>query len=154
MPHPKVRFDFATSIAVVHHLSTRERRREAIKGILECLIPEVGKALIYVWALEQRDSRRGWGEGDEQDRLVGWVMHQKKSKKEDREVATNGQRKDGMGAIEDSEPVECGKRYERYYHLYRQGELEEDVVAAGGEAVESGYERDNWWVIAKRAPPT
>ncbi|TVY31268.1 tRNA (carboxymethyluridine(34)-5-O)-methyltransferase, partial [Lachnellula occidentalis] len=29
LPHQRGRFDFAISIAVVHHLSTRERRREA-----------------------------------------------------------------------------------------------------------------------------
>ena len=37
--------------------------------------------------------------------------------------------------------------FNRYYHLYRNGELEEDVLAAGGVVVKSGYERDNWWVV-------
>jgi tRNA (uracil-5-)-methyltransferase TRM9 len=58
LPHQTGRFDFTISIAVVHHLSTSERRREAINSILDCL-KEGGKALIYVWALEQKDSRRG-----------------------------------------------------------------------------------------------
>lgn len=40
------------------------------------------------------------------------------------------------------------KTFHRYYHLYRKGELEEEVVSAGGKVVNSGYERDNWWVIA------
>jgi tRNA (uracil-5-)-methyltransferase TRM9 len=40
--------------------------------------------------------------------------------------------------------------YQRYYHLYAKGELEEDVISAGGAVVESGYEKDNWWVIARR----
>src|ERR1700726_2437581 len=44
-------FDFAISIAVIHHLSTEERRQEAIRSILECM-REDGKMLIYVWALE------------------------------------------------------------------------------------------------------
>jgi tRNA (uracil-5-)-methyltransferase TRM9 len=46
---------------------------------------------------------------------------------------------------------EADKTFHRYYHLYRQGELEEDVRAAGGVVVESGYEKDNWWAIAERA---
>lgn len=37
--------------------------------------------------------------------------------------------------------------YQRYYHLYRQGELERDVYAAGGIVCESGYEKDNWWAV-------
>ncbi|TVY88138.1 tRNA (carboxymethyluridine(34)-5-O)-methyltransferase, partial [Lachnellula willkommii] len=46
LPHPNGRFDFAISIAVVHHLSTRERRREAVRAVLECL-KEGGRALVY-----------------------------------------------------------------------------------------------------------
>ena len=118
LPHPLGFFDFAISIAVIHHLSTRPRRVAAIEEILGCLSPwdgpisqadfmrigannrqekceEVedskrnsssenseekqmyrtgGKALIFVWALEQKGSRRGWDEGGEQDVMVPWVM--------------------------------------------------------------------------------
>jgi tRNA (uracil-5-)-methyltransferase TRM9 len=128
LPHQAARFDFAISIAVVHHLSTRERRQEAIGKILECL-KVGGKALIYVWALEQKSSRRGWDEGCAQDVMVPWVM--KSGKKTD---------EDGLAE----------KTFQRYYHLYRSGELEEDIVAVGGKVVESGYEKDNWWAISAR----
>lgn len=39
--------------------------------------------------------------------------------------------------------------YQRYYHLYRQGELEKDVSDAGGIVCESGYEKDNWYAIVQ-----
>ena len=68
-------------------------------------------------------------------------MHQERKKGKVRD----SERKDEGGNGEEKQ-----KRYERYYHLYRQGELEEDVRSVGGEVVESGYERDNWWVIARR----
>lgn len=126
------RFDFAISIAVIHHLSTAERRQEAIGFMLECL-KEDGRALIYVWALEQKNSRRGWDEGHEQDVMVPWVM---KTGKQD------------LGNGEKSEPKEM--TFQRYYHLYRSGELEDDIKAAGGEVLQSGYEKDNWWAIATR----
>ncbi|KAF8864303.1 S-adenosyl-L-methionine-dependent methyltransferase [Acephala macrosclerotiorum] len=130
LPHQKGRFEFAISIAVVHHLSTPDRRREAIKAILGCL-KYGGKALIYVWALEQKNSRRGWDEGHEQDVMVPWVMKSgKKNPHED-------------GSAE--------KTFQRYYHLYRSGELEGDITAIGGDVIESGYEKDNWWAICKRA---
>ncbi|KAK6608651.1 tRNA (uracil-5-)-methyltransferase trm9 [Botrytis cinerea] len=61
------------SIAVIHHLSTPARRREAVQSILATLSPS-GKALIYVWALEQSSSRRGWDETNPQDVMVPWVM--------------------------------------------------------------------------------
>jgi len=130
LPHQDGRFDFAISIAVVHHLSTVERRREAIKAMLECL-REGGKTLVYVWALEQKNSRRGWDEGHEQDIMVPWVMTTGKK------MTENG---DG----------ERERTFQRYYHLYRSGELEEDIVTAGGEVLESGYEKDNWWAISQR----
>lgn len=140
LPHPLRKFDFAISIAVVHHLSTPERRIEAARSILETL-REDGRALIYVWALEQKDSRRGWDEGHEQDVMVPWVMRQKGKKK-----TTNAD-------AEDQSAAENGDRtFHRYYHLYRKGELEQDIEAAGGRVFESGYEKDNWWAIAQRIP--
>ena len=131
LPHPLRFFDFAISIAVVHHLSTPQRRIQAVMANLELLRRSTeaetgGRALIYVWALEQKHSRRGWDEGDNQDVIVPWVMKQ--------------------GSEE-------GKTFSRYYHLYRQGELEHDIVEAGGLVLEAGYEKDNWWAIATPKPP-
>ncbi len=131
LPHPLGNFDFAISIAVVHHLSTPQRRIQAVASILELLRPSTeaetkGRALIYVWALEQKHSRRGWDEGDDQDVMVPWVMKQ--------------------GSEE-------GKTFHRYYHLYRHGELEHDITEAGGVVLEAGYEKDNWWAIAAPRPP-
>lgn len=136
LPHARGEFDFAVSIAVVHHLSTAERRVEGVSAVLETLRVG-GRALVYVWALEQEGSRRGWGVGDEQDVMVPWVMRGKKGKK-----------REGQGSTQPAED----QVFHRYYHLYSKGELERDVEAAGGEVVESGYEKDNWWAIATRRP--
>jgi tRNA (uracil-5-)-methyltransferase TRM9 len=128
LPHPNGRFDFAISIAVVHHFSSPQRRVEALRAMLAALRSRddsstSGTALVFVWALEQKGSRRGWSEEDEQDVMVPWVL------------------KD-TGADE--------RTYHRYYHLYRKGELEQDIVKAGGQVLESGYDRDNWWAVASR----
>lgn len=85
---------------------------------------------MYVWALEQSTSRRGWDKGDAQDIMVPWVMK-------------------GKPAPEGG-PSDPPKVFHRYYHLYSEKELERDIQAAGGSVVESGYERDNWWAVATR----
>lgn len=121
-PHRPGSLDFCLSIAVIHHFSTRTRRIEAIRHLLDLLRSDGGEALVYVWALEQKTSRRGWGAGDPQDIMVPWAT------------------------MEDGKEVV----YERFYHLFRQGELEEDVGSAGGRVVSSGYDRDNWWVVMSK----
>lgn len=158
LPHPSGVFDFAISIAVIHHLSTAARRVEAVRCVLDLLRPwssspygkaesgsEGGRALIYVWALEQKDSRRGWDEGHEQDVMVPWVLKQKKEKEK-------GGRKKGEEKQTDGEETakpDGDRTFLRYYHLYRKGELEGDIEMAGGVVLESGYEKDNWWAIAR-----
>ena len=137
LPHPEGKFDFVISIATIHHLSTRERRRAAIEFILKALrknehrsgTSESGRALIFVWALEQKSSRRGWDIGDKQDVLVPWVKNPEHSKD------INGSERHSS-------------TFQRYYHLYAKGELEDDLRVAGGHLVTRGYDRDNWWVIA------
>lgn len=43
------------------------------------------------------------------------------------------------------------KVFNRYYHLYAQGELERECEAAGGRVIGHGYDRDNWWVVVEPA---
>lgn len=159
LPHPKHSFDFAISIAVIHHISTPERRTEAVKAILELLRPSSaaqpgsgGRALIYVWALEQKDSRRGWDEGNEQDVMVPWVMRAKKEKEGKKGKSKNQQATEPPTETEVSSEQTMDKTFLRYYHLYRKGELEEIIKEAGGEVVEAGYDKDNWWAIVTRKP--
>lgn len=152
---------------MIHHLSTPERRVEAVKAILDLLrrpssedATDGGKALIYVWALEQKDSRRGWDEGHEQDVMVPWVMKTGEKPKVKREKGRGkkkgNQEKDKreQGAEMQGDQEESAlaqpesKTFLRYYHLYRKGELEHDINEAGGTIIENGYEKDNWWAIA------
>ncbi|KAI0845757.1 S-adenosyl-L-methionine-dependent methyltransferase [Daldinia vernicosa] len=144
------RVDFAICIAVIHHLSTRERRVEALRALLDCVRPRSGKVMVYVWALEQGTSRRGWDETADQDQLVPWVFKSKKQKAGGEEASNKKENSNNASSAASggSTTGVADATYQRYYHLYRKGELEEDAKAAGGEIVESGYEKDNWWVIA------
>ena len=134
-----------------------------------------GKCLIFVWALEQKGSRRGWDEGDEQDVMVPWVSKGGESsrgkggmKKRRTMAETEGRGENGGNArsyesngesnvspkdrtIESDTKEEAQeKTYYRYYHLYKKDELEQDVEAAGGVVLAGGWERDNWWVVAAK----
>jgi tRNA (uracil-5-)-methyltransferase TRM9 len=165
--------DFVICVAVIHHMSTRARRQEAIRQLLRCVkLGEAGRTggrvLVYVWALEQGTSRRGWDEGGEQDLLVPWVLKSQHKQPKQRK----GTKGEGVGDATTADksgeasprsttaatpepgvaPSHTDPVFQRYYHLYRKGELEEDVLAAGGVVVSSGYERDNWWVVAANEP--
>lgn len=60
----------ALSIAVIHHLSTFERRLAAVTEMAR-VIRTGGRLMIYVWAYEQPN-----GKFTSQDVLVPWHMHE------------------------------------------------------------------------------
>ncbi|RPA84838.1 S-adenosyl-L-methionine-dependent methyltransferase [Ascobolus immersus RN42] len=170
LPHPPGRFDFAISIAVIHHFSSPERRVQAVRSILATLRTDKenpGRALIYVWALEQKNSRRGWDENSPQDVFVPWVLQKgnksKQPKEKSQKQAKNlvetevkataspsgdsAQTRAACEPEEEKKEAEPNPVYNRYYHLYKQGELGADAVEAGGKVIEAGYEKDNHWAI-------
>ena len=52
LPYRSNVFDAAICIAVVHHLSTEERRLAALRELARIVRPG-GMTLVYVWAMEQ-----------------------------------------------------------------------------------------------------
>lgn len=123
-------FDFALSIAVLHHLRTRERRLEAVCEMLR-VMRRGARGLVFVWAFEDNASVRRPGlvvlDGCEQDVLVPWSLPSSSQTDASHPAADTG--------------------HLRYYHLFKRGELEEFVQAAGGHLEQSGYDRDNWYVV-------
>lgn len=61
LPFRSESFDAVICIAVIHHLSTLERRISAVRELLRIARPG-GLVLIYVWALDQAD--RSFGQPD------------------------------------------------------------------------------------------
>jgi tRNA (uracil-5-)-methyltransferase TRM9 len=177
--------DFVISIATIHHFTTRERRKEAVKvarvplilhdllpssykmqAIMRAAKPKDARLFIQVWALEQGSegalSRRGPslepatlshvdGEIDsKQDVFVPWTR---------------------MPANQDQKANSDSPVFRRYYHLFRQGELENLVHEAASEldlvqfdsssakrgyrVVDGGWEKGNWWIeIVLGSPST
>ena len=57
LPYKNNQFDKLISIAVIHHLSSPERRKQSISEFIRVVKPG-GKLFIQVWALEQPDDSR------------------------------------------------------------------------------------------------
>lgn len=69
--------DYVLSIAVIHHLTTEERRLKCIKEIIRLVKPG-GKFIIQVWSLKQAEkSKRQF---KKQDNYVDFISSDKKSK--------------------------------------------------------------------------
>ncbi|KAG6831180.1 hypothetical protein H0H92_012320 [Tricholoma furcatifolium] len=145
-------FDYAISIATIHHLATHDRRVQAVQRLIEAVSPLHGRILIYVWAIEQDElSKRKVVEDDAnldgkgKDVVVPWVFNPQK------------------GAHDPSGPPQT---FNRYYHMFAKGELSglvhdaakglgidvrprpsiSSLPARGVEIIQDGWERSNYFV--------
>lgn len=123
----------------MHHLSTDARRVRCFEEILR-VVRVGGRCSVHAWAEEQGDgSRRKFGG---QDVMVPFNARMDDLTQEDVELG-------GGSVVEKKGLVE----FERYCHVYREGELEVLADKARGEGgkkrwerVGGGWEEGNWWV--------
>jgi ubiquinone/menaquinone biosynthesis C-methylase UbiE len=129
-------FNSVISIAVIHHFSNNALRKQAINELIR--ITEIGgKILIYVWALEQ-DGKKF----DHQDNFVPWHLHNSYESEKKLE---------SLGPEIVKEEKKNTTVYHRYYHMFKQGELEELLKDFDSiDIVESYYDHANWCCILKR----
>ncbi|EJF65922.1 S-adenosyl-L-methionine-dependent methyltransferase [Dichomitus squalens] len=151
-PWRKGAFDYAISIATIHHLATPARRKLAVQRLLQTISPSHGRGLIYVWAIEQDDlSKRSIPTcpnpkdsrfdiftliNKGQDVFVPWVLAQQADPKP---KGRKGKKTHAISS-EESEPAPTApssppKVFERYYHMFAHGELTDLVTEA---ALETG----------------
>ncbi|KAJ1968925.1 tRNA methyltransferase, has a role in tRNA modification [Dimargaris xerosporica] len=149
LPYRDSWFDFALSIAVIHHLTTFERRVRALAEIARIVRPG-GRILVFVWALEQRGKRAF--DSDHQDFMVPWVIP-KNTPKAPATATTVPVAPTADAAQGEPSPAEL-QVYHRYYHLFREHELESLVTDSFLNDVlrvaERGYDKDNWYVMLEK----
>ncbi len=147
-------FDAAIMIAVLHHLSTVDRRIAAVREAAR-LVRNGGRVLLYGWACEQGpESRRTFPSSDV---LVPWHLS-------DHMVALEGGIPEpGSENVGSSSLPTHGKRVEaksstvfsRYCHVFVKGEIEGLVKAAGGRLRlrDAYYDCSNWCAVAEKCLP-
>jgi len=163
--------DAAICIAVMHHLSTTNRRVRCIEE-LSRVVKTNGKIHIQAWAMEQAaDSRRRFAAPDvfvpfnAQPKYLDKLCHKTKGSK------TKQNQNESSSGGTDSAPVSGPSKsvaelyseaydkadfderkglvvFQRYCHMYREGELDDLVRQVPSVRIlESGYESGNHFVI-------
>lgn len=113
-------FETIISIAVIHHLSTEERRLQMINEIIRILKPN-GRALVTAWATEQTNTKtltKATKISETNDWFIPWE-HKKKN--------TISQ---------------------RFYHLFEKDEFEKLLSNFSNiKIIDSKFDKDNWNII-------
>ena len=149
--------DAAICIAVMHHLSSRPRRIRCLSELAR--VVKVGGCInVQAWALKQEgDSRRKFAGTDV---FVPFNAQPRYLEQNSQDTTQNRQTTKGkavaeMYADEYDGLAEYDERkglvvFQRYCHMYREGELEELVSYVDSlELIESGFESGNYFIIAK-----
>lgn len=114
--------DYIMSIAVIHHLSTSNRRLASLMEIYRVL-KIGGTALIYAWAKEQPKFKNE----TTQDVFVKWNLQKKYN------------------------DLNQDQTFYRYYHLFKKNELELLIDKIDGiKIIESGSQSNNWYCIIEK----
>jgi len=152
LPYRDGVFDAAMSIAVLHHISSVERRRLLLEETFRVLRPG-GRALFYAWAMEQTEGRSGHV-FDSQDVFVPFHQRAKPPPAESpaESSAELAAAPAGAGVAAGSyDPNKRAYVYQRYCHVYRQGELLELVSALPHVRVlDEYYDTGNWCILAEK----
>ncbi|KAH9385193.1 tRNA (uracil-5-)-methyltransferase TRM9 [Nematocida major] len=123
-------FDVCISIAVIHHLSTDERRSQSVRYMVDAL-KEGGHCLIYVWS-ESPESK------------PSKFVSIKNIDSPEIEKICNVSANDVFVGWKKTNNLN------RYYHLFRAGELEEILSHCPVEILESGKDHGNYFAICRK----
>uniref|UniRef100_A0A7E4VUG0 Alkylated DNA repair protein alkB homolog 8 n=1 Tax=Panagrellus redivivus TaxID=6233 RepID=A0A7E4VUG0_PANRE len=136
--------DVVICIAVVHHFAIAERRKRAVAEIGRLLKPG-GRALITVWAFEQKTSAYSKMRSNRNDEEVQTSHPSRKLEIHD------GTKFDQVDMLVPWQTDSNGKQVFRFYHLFVKDELEGVVNSIEGLAVEQSlYEEGNFIVIFRK----
>lgn len=158
LPYKSEAFDHVICIAVLHHLATPANRRRACEELLR-IVKKGGRILVFVWALEQeKDSKRKF---DKQDVFVSWNLPSKYTQSQQQIHASASHVEEKPKEEVKKEPKKGEKKkekkedkpmvFQRYCHVYKQGEVEELFLQfPNTKVLSSWFEASNWCVIVEK----
>ena len=129
LPFPDEKFDGVMAVASYHHLDNDTDRRKALREMYRVL-KKTGIGMIVVWAKEQEDDSRFVFESGVKTSAFGWDEYVEwKLKKED-----------------------SYESYKRYYHVYKKGDLENEITMFCPEfyIVSVEWEKGNWIALLQK----
>ena len=147
MPLKSNMFDLVVCVAVLHHLSTWERRKQAVSECARTLVPG-GRALFLAWAQDQTNGYSGH-EFPSQDvfvpfhqrvHLPGFVQAFKPHPDDVSKDLMHGV------FVEEKRSIV----YQRYCHVFAQGEIESLVHDCGLRVLRSFEDTGNWAVECEK----
>uniref|UniRef100_A0A0V0J1V3 Alkylated DNA repair protein alkB homolog 8 n=1 Tax=Schistocephalus solidus TaxID=70667 RepID=A0A0V0J1V3_SCHSO len=167
LPYRSGILDFFICIAVLHHLSTPERRIDGIRKLAD-LLRVGGQGLIQVWAKKQNwkgktavyiqkntsqsntDSSSGSDAGPTRKPVFeGLTLPIQKPRTPfvASDVLLPWKAKENKGQREQSTEAEAN----RYYHVFEEGELEALINQVPCLCIQSSvYEQGNWSIIVRK----
>ncbi|XP_058832798.1 alkylated DNA repair protein alkB homolog 8 [Topomyia yanbarensis] len=162
LPFRSASADACICIAVIHHLATEERRRQAISEMARVLRPG-GRALVYVWAKNQEanakkssylrqnkhNNKPSGSEGDSPQETIPAVNYLLDSMLPIHTNRTQFQHQDLLVPWKlRNEEQEKKATFLRYYHVFEKHELDDLCRAVEGISIEeSYYDQGNWCVV-------
>uniref|UniRef100_A0A4W4FIU1 tRNA (carboxymethyluridine(34)-5-O)-methyltransferase n=1 Tax=Electrophorus electricus TaxID=8005 RepID=A0A4W4FIU1_ELEEL len=176
VPLRSTSFDACLSIAVIHHFSTQERRLAAIKELVR-LLNVGGRALIYVWAMEQdymdqkskylkakRNLENQAGKvsssptcTSENSNSMGQHklnIHTNRTVFVSQDLLVPWHLKGDKGCTEEGALDKAASQhlvFHRYYHVFQEGELEKlCCLVKGVKVLDSYYDQGNWCVVLEK----
>ncbi|CRL05559.1 CLUMA_CG018032, isoform A [Clunio marinus] len=163
LPVRDISIDACISIAVIHHLATEERRKQAISEILRVLVIE-GTALIYVWAKDQQKDNKKSSyllQNQKQEKSCNNQIEKTKIIFDENEIELpihqNRTQFHHTNLLvpwklkEKDIPKEQQKVFLRYYHVFEDGELENLCKEFKNvDIIKSYYDQGNHCVVIKK----
>jgi alkylated DNA repair protein alkB family protein 8 len=156
--------DRVICIAVLHHLSTAERRLGALRQMFRLLRPGTGRMLVYVWSTEfaKSEIKKGRADPSVLPAAAAAAAESDDKKREEETTSRAGGGADVFVSFANNSNVTAETATPenapgRYYHLFSQGEIEalSRQISTDAELVKSWYDCENWAVeIAHRGTAT
>ena len=154
LPYRSDVFDYALNIAVLHHISSPERRVELVKETMR-IVKVGGVALFYAWALEQERGGVSGHQFEGQDVLVPFHNKIKVKGVAPEDERERQSRVSGAPTHGEADREKRSVVYQRYCHVYTEGELPklfENLPWC--EVTAAYYDHGNWCVeVLKTSRP-